>query len=127
MHGSGATPRRAVWASAVPARPAQRATGLRATPVALACAALLAPTLLPVTLPQEIKVILMLAPAVDEFLKEGSGHAAHAIVDADGKVLHGESWLGALPPTSPEPEFHSEESAGITWRTACGLRCSSGR
>jgi two-component system sensor histidine kinase TctE len=60
--------------------------------------------------------ILLMAPPVEEFLKEGSGHAAFAIVDADGKVVHGEDWLGALAPTTTGPEFHSEENGGITWR-----------
>ena len=60
--------------------------------------------------------VMMLAPAVEEFLKDRPGFAAHAILDADGKVLHGDSWLAGYPPTSPEPEFHSEENAGVTWR-----------
>ncbi len=58
--------------------------------------------------------ILMLAPAVEEFVK-GSDHA-YAISDADGKALRGEPWLAASPPTSREPEFHSEENLGVTWR-----------
>ena len=36
--------------------------------------------------------------------------------DADGKVLRGEPWLAGLPPTTLEPEFHSEENLGVTWR-----------
>ena len=60
--------------------------------------------------------LLLLAPAVQEFLKEGPGHAAYAIVDADGKVLHGEAWLAGLPPATLEPEFHSEENTGTIWR-----------
>ena len=60
--------------------------------------------------------VLLLAPAVQEFLREGPGHAAYAICDADGKVLHGEAWLAGLPLTTLEPEFHSEENGGVTWR-----------
>lgn len=60
--------------------------------------------------------VLLMAPAVEEFLKAGPGDAAYAIADADGKVLHGESWLGGLAPTTAEPEFHSEEHTGVTWR-----------
>jgi two-component system, OmpR family, sensor histidine kinase TctE len=60
--------------------------------------------------------VLLLAPAVEKFLNDGSGHAAYAIADADGKVLRGEPWLAGLPPTSLEPEFHSEENLGVTWR-----------
>ena len=60
--------------------------------------------------------LLMLAPPVEEFLKDRSGSAAYAILDADGKVLHGESWLGGLPPPDNAPEVHSEEHDGTTWR-----------
>ena len=58
--------------------------------------------------------ILLLAPAVEEFIK-GSDHA-YVISDADGKAVRGDPWLAALPPTTLEPEFHSEERLGITWR-----------
>lgn len=60
--------------------------------------------------------VLLMAPAVEEFLKERHGDAAYAIVDADGKVLHGEQWLGGLPPTTGDAELHSEERLGVTWR-----------
>ncbi|HEX9721025.1 MAG TPA: ATP-binding protein [Ramlibacter sp.] len=60
--------------------------------------------------------VLLLAPAVEEFLENGAGHAAYAVVDADGNVVLGESWLAGLPPTTPDPEFHSEENLGVTWR-----------
>ncbi|MBI2769673.1 MAG: sensor histidine kinase N-terminal domain-containing protein [Burkholderiales bacterium] len=59
--------------------------------------------------------VLLLAPAVEEFLKERPGYAAFALVDADGKVLSGERWLDGVPPTQ-EPQFHSEENSGVTWR-----------
>ncbi|MEZ0309266.1 MAG: sensor histidine kinase N-terminal domain-containing protein, partial [Ramlibacter sp.] len=58
--------------------------------------------------------VLLLAPDLDEFIK-GEVHA-YAVSDADGRILRGESWLAALPPTTPEPEFHSEENLGVTWR-----------
>jgi len=60
--------------------------------------------------------VLLLAPAVEGFLNNAPGSAAFAISDADGKVLHGEAWLGGLAPTTLEAEFHSEENGGITWR-----------
>jgi len=60
--------------------------------------------------------VLLLAPAVEEFLKERPGYAAYAILDPDGKVLHGESWLAGLLPPTQEAEFHSEERLGVTWR-----------
>ena len=60
--------------------------------------------------------LLMLAPPVEEFLKDRQGSAGYAILDADGKLLHGEAWLAGLPPADSTPEVHSEEHAGATWR-----------
>jgi two-component system, OmpR family, sensor histidine kinase TctE len=60
--------------------------------------------------------VLLLAPAVEEFLNNAPAHAAFVIADADGKVLQGEPWLAGWVPTTPEPEFHSEENGGVTWR-----------
>jgi two-component system sensor histidine kinase TctE len=60
--------------------------------------------------------LILLPPPVEEFIKERPGYAGFAILDADGKVLHGEGWLGGLPPSTSEPEFHSEEHGGTTWR-----------
>jgi two-component system sensor histidine kinase TctE len=60
--------------------------------------------------------LLMLAPPVEEFLKERRGAAGYAILDVDGKVLMGDSWLAGLPPADPQPEYHSEEHDGATWR-----------
>lgn len=60
--------------------------------------------------------VLLLAPAVEQFLATGPARAAYAISDPDGKVLRGEEWLAGLPPASLEPEIHSEENGGSTWR-----------
>ncbi len=69
----------------------------------------------PGTLPADPPVLL-LAPPVEEFLKDRPGFAAYSMSDLQGRLLHGEPWLvGALPAT-PEPEFHSEEANGVTYR-----------
>jgi two-component system sensor histidine kinase TctE len=60
--------------------------------------------------------VLLLAPALAEFLKDRPGSGTFAITDADGRLLAGERWLAALPPPTAEPEFHSEENGGTTWR-----------
>jgi two-component system, OmpR family, sensor histidine kinase TctE len=60
--------------------------------------------------------ILLMAPAVEEFLKDRPGDSAFAILDADGRLLHGEPWLAGLPPSTPDAELHSEERLGVTWR-----------
>jgi two-component system, OmpR family, sensor histidine kinase TctE len=60
--------------------------------------------------------ILLLPPALEEFLKGAPEHAAFAISDMEGRVLRGEEWLGEIAPPTLEPEFHSEERLGVTWR-----------
>jgi two-component system, OmpR family, sensor histidine kinase TctE len=63
------------------------------------------------------KPLLMLAPPVEEFVKDRPRAAGYAITDVDGKLLVGDEWLGSrLPPADREPEFHSEEHDGATWR-----------
>lgn len=58
--------------------------------------------------------VMLLAPAVEEFLLRHS--SAYAVCDLDGKMLRGDGWLCDLAPTSPEAEFHSEQQGGVTWR-----------
>jgi two-component system sensor histidine kinase TctE len=60
--------------------------------------------------------LLMLAPPVQEFLKDRPDASAYAISDIDGRLLQGEEWLAGLPPADSEPQFHSEEYEGATWR-----------
>ncbi len=62
--------------------------------------------------------VLLLAPGVEQFVETRPTTAAYAITDPDGSVLHGHAWLAGLPLTSTEPEFHSEEYGGTTWRIA---------
>jgi two-component system sensor histidine kinase TctE len=61
-------------------------------------------------------LLMLRAPALDEFLGERPGSAEFAILDPDGRLLHGKAWLAGLPPPGSEPEFHSEEHNGVTWR-----------
>lgn len=60
--------------------------------------------------------LLLLPPPLEAFLKDRPDASTFAIVDADGNVLHGEPWLGGLPPSDAAPEIHSEERGGATWR-----------
>lgn len=60
--------------------------------------------------------LLLLAPPLETFLKDRPGASTFGIVDVDGNVLHGEPWLGGLPPSDAAPEIHSEERGGATWR-----------
>ncbi len=61
-------------------------------------------------------LLMLMAPALEEFLGAGPDFAAFSILDPDGRVLRGEVWLAGLPPATFEPEFHSEENQGTTWR-----------
>ena len=58
--------------------------------------------------------IMLVAPAIDQFLAGPS--SSFAVCDLDGNMLRGAAWLCGLAPTSTEPEFHSEEESGTTWR-----------
>jgi two-component system sensor histidine kinase TctE len=60
--------------------------------------------------------VLLMAPAIDEFLSARSDAAAIAVVDMQGRVLAGADWLTGLPPTTAEAEFASEEFGGTTFR-----------
>ncbi|MBC7601451.1 MAG: sensor histidine kinase N-terminal domain-containing protein [Ramlibacter sp.] len=60
--------------------------------------------------------VLLLAPPVEKFLGDSPSSATYAIADADGKLMHGEAWLTGIAPTGPDPEIHSEEHGGVTWR-----------
>jgi len=60
--------------------------------------------------------MLLLAPALEQFLNARQHTTAYAIVDADGHVLAGHAWLAGMPLVASEPEWHSEEGGGVTWR-----------
>ncbi len=60
--------------------------------------------------------VLLLAPAVQEFLRDGPARAAFALSDLDGKVLQGQAWLAAMAPPDKEAQLRSEEDGGTTWR-----------
>ncbi|WP_295856265.1 sensor histidine kinase [uncultured Xylophilus sp.] len=60
--------------------------------------------------------MVLLAPPVEEFLKDRAGFAAYSVSDPEGRVLHGESWLEGAVPETREPEFHSREHDGVLYR-----------
>lgn len=62
--------------------------------------------------------VLLLAPAVEEFLKDRPRSTGYAILDPDGRVLHGDAWLQNMVPPTQEVQLHSEERLGVTWRIA---------
>ena len=60
--------------------------------------------------------VLLMAPPVEEFLKQRPGVAAFGIANLEGRVLIGETWLGGTLPSTREPEFSSEVEDGVTYR-----------
>jgi len=60
--------------------------------------------------------VLLMAPSLEEFLSSRSTLAAFAVVNGEGRVLFGDSWLNALPPDSFEMDMSSEEHEGVTFR-----------
>lgn len=60
--------------------------------------------------------VMLAAPIIEEFLKDGASLSAFAIADLSGQVLLGEAWLSLVPPATYEPEFSSEEEGGVTYR-----------
>lgn len=59
---------------------------------------------------------LHLAAEIADFLATRQGRSAYAVLNSDGKVLLGESWLGDYPPATYEPEFSSQEFQGVVYR-----------
>lgn len=59
---------------------------------------------------------LLLAPPVEEFLKEREGVAAYGILDASGRLLLGDAWLPTVLPSTDGAEFLSVVEGGITYR-----------
>jgi two-component system, OmpR family, sensor histidine kinase TctE len=67
------------------------------------------------TQPAEPPVVL-LAPPIEDFIKDRNGLAVWGIATLDGRMLIGSSWLARPMPTTSEPEFHSEQEGGRLWR-----------
>lgn len=61
-------------------------------------------------------VVMLMAPPVDEFIKDRQGDAAWSVSTLGGGVLLGSQWLEAQIPTTRQPEFHSREHDGVTYR-----------
>jgi two-component system sensor histidine kinase TctE len=59
---------------------------------------------------------LHMAAQIADFLAARQGRSAYAVLNADGKVLLGDPWLGDYPPATYEPEFSSQEYQGVVYR-----------
>lgn len=66
--------------------------------------------------PGALGLALLLAPPVDEFLKDREGVAAYAIREASGRHVLGDEWLPTVLPSTDEAEYLSVVEGGITYR-----------
>ncbi|AYQ30348.1 MULTISPECIES: sensor histidine kinase [unclassified Polaromonas] len=62
--------------------------------------------------------LLLLAPAVEDFLKGRTGSVGFRLSDAQGEFLAGEAWIPELLPATHDIEFHSLEHQGVIYRIA---------
>lgn len=60
--------------------------------------------------------LLLLAPAVEEFLTRSPGSTGYSVVTLDGQLLLGDAWLPPMAPNTQEPEFISLTQGGVTYR-----------
>jgi two-component system, OmpR family, sensor histidine kinase TctE len=65
--------------------------------------------------PQRLPVMLV-APAIEDFIRSREKLAAWGVSTLDGRVLLGPQWLATPAPSTNEPEFHSEFFEGVTYR-----------
>jgi two-component system sensor histidine kinase TctE len=70
----------------------------------------------PVDLEAPPGLVLLLAPPVQEFLKEREGFAAFGVMDGSGRLLLGSTWLPPVLPSTADAEFISVVEAGVTYR-----------
>lgn len=62
--------------------------------------------------------LLLLAPQVEEFLRQKPHATAYSVLDEKGRVLLGDPWLKVAVPSTPLPEFHSIEHDSVIYRVA---------
>lgn len=62
--------------------------------------------------------LLLLAPTVNEFLRQKAGYTSYSVFDTEGNLLLGDAWVGGALPSTHAPEFFSKEIGGITYRIA---------
>ncbi len=60
--------------------------------------------------------VMLMAPVVQEFLKEQGSLSAYGVATPDGEILAGDAWLRPAWRVSTEPEFSTEQVGGVTYR-----------
>ena len=66
--------------------------------------------------PPQVLPVMLLAPAIESFIRSREKQAAWGVGTVDGRVLLGPQWLATPAPSTNEPEFHSEFFQGVTYR-----------
>ena len=62
--------------------------------------------------------LLLLAPGIEDFVKDRESFVGFRLSDAAGNFLAGQEWIAGVLPTSREPELHSIETDGTMFRIA---------
>ena len=62
--------------------------------------------------------VWLLAPPVEDFLRHNPGFSGFSVRDVSGRLLIGDDWVHGAIPATHEPEFHSVEAGGVTYRVA---------
>ncbi len=62
--------------------------------------------------------VLLLAPSIEDFIKDRESFVGFRLSDAAGNFLAGQAWITGVLPSSREPELHSVETDGTTYRIA---------
>lgn len=62
--------------------------------------------------------LLLLAPAIEDFLRQKEGFAAYSVLSTSGALLLGDAWVHGSVPSTQAPEFHSVEHGGVIYRVA---------
>lgn len=62
--------------------------------------------------------LMLLAPEVEDFLRQNPHFSAYSVRDTAGRLLLGQEWIHAGVPATQAPEFHSVEFGGVVYRVA---------
>ena len=60
--------------------------------------------------------LLLLAPAIEDFMNTRVHRAGYALLNTQGEVLLGDEWLGGLAPVTDDPQFASDAHDGQIYR-----------
>nr|WP_313301517.1 ATP-binding protein [Diaphorobacter sp.] len=66
----------------------------------------------------DTSLLLIMAPPVEEFLRQGAGATGFSVWDLSGRVRLGDEWIRTGVPRTTEPEFHSIEYNQVLYRVA---------